>query len=201
MSKSVTKKHLAYCFNTLEALISKTPLHSVPELENESSCGLFITFYTHGNEKRLRGCIGCFEGDGQPMARKLEKYTKYAAFEDRRFNQMSIKDLKEDLVVSINMLHSFEEASAWDDWEIGVHGTTIKINYGGRNYSSTFLPSVAKEHKMSKIQAIKQLADKAGYPGGAESVNDYFLSNVKVERYQSSTGDLWYGDYVKNYKN
>merc|ERR1711934_185629 len=201
MSKSVTKTHLAYCFNTLESLVlPKIQLIRSPQLEAESSCGLFITFYNNGTQKRLRGCIGCFEGNESNMAKSLEKYTKYASLHDSRFSKMSFEDLKEDLIVSINILHSFEDAETWDDWEIGVHGTTIHMEYGGKKYNSTFLPSVAKEHKMSKLQAIKQLADKAGYPGGGEAVNDYFLSKLRVERYQSSTADMWYGEYVKSFK-
>ena len=135
------------------------------------------------------------------MAKSLEKYTKYAALNDSRFNKMTFEDLREDLIVSVNMLHSFEDAEKWDDWEIGVHGTTIYMESGGKKYNSTFLPSVAKEHKMTKLQAVKQLTEKAGYPGGAEAVNEYFLSKLKVERYQSSTEDMWYGEYVKSFKN
>lgn len=162
---------------------------------------LFITIYTQGPQKNLRGCIGTFAPNNKTFAETIERYTKSAAFGDSRFAPLSQQEfLTSDVSISINVLHTFETASAWDDWEIGKHGTTLHFeDKYGKNQHSTFLPSVAVSHNFTKTQVIEQLRKKAG--GNAKYSGQEFYHNLKIERYQSSEMCMSYTDYLKSLPN
>ena len=96
---TITKKHLAYCFSTIiNSLKNKTkkPLPYPSGLENYQ-LPLFITwkFTSTGN---LRGCIGTpsltkgtFAKDD--LSKNMGKYAQMAAFEDSRFDPISLSEV------------------------------------------------------------------------------------------------------------
>ena len=193
---------LMYCYETLhhELEITKNPTRPAPDpslTQLPGNLPLFITIYTHGSQKRLRGCIGTFGPKFDNFAVCLQKYVHQAAFCDTRFAPLSAQELQsQDVTLSLNVLHSFENASRWDDWEIGTHGTTIYFeDASGRTRNATFLPSVAKDHGFSKEKAVDQLRKKAG--GNAKYQGQEFYEHVRVERYQSSARDLTYEEFLK----
>ena len=96
----------------------------------------------HDGESRLRGCIGNFSG--LPLHQGLREYALISALHDRRFSPITTKELPR-LSVSVSLLVDFEDASHWQDWEIGIHGVRIQFNKGTKRYDGTFLPEIALE--------------------------------------------------------
>ena len=187
------EKSLIYCYQVLQNLLKITSKKAIPDPSLSTIPGnipLFITIYTHGSEKRLRGCIGTFSPNNKTFSSCLEKYVHQAAFNDSRFSAFTANELlNNNVTLSLNVLHTFEKTDSWDDWEIGKHGTTIFFeDTNGYKRNATFLPAVAKEHKFSKEKAIEQLRRKAG--GTPKFSGDAFLENLKVERYQSSEDSM-----------
>jgi AMMECR1 domain-containing protein len=43
------------------------------------------------------------------------------------------------------VLHTFEKAKDWNDWEIGKHGISISFSVGKKRFHGTYLPYVASE--------------------------------------------------------
>lgn len=195
---------LLYCYEILHHQFNLTQNQPVPDqslTQIQGNVPLFITIYTHGSDKTLRGCIGTFAPNFRTFADALSKYVHQAAFCDSRFAPLSATELTNDNVtLSLNVLHTFENTRAWDDWEIGVHGTTIYFeDKNGRTKNATFLPSVAKSHNFSKLKAIEQLRRKAG--GNAKFSGDDFFRNLRVERYQSSESDMSYAEFLSRCRN
>lgn len=196
------KDALIYCFAALERQLGIRNQDPIPQNSISAMPGsipLFITLYTNGNQKKLRGCIGTFAPKYKSFPELLNRYVHSAAFKDSRFKPFHISELNENVSISVNCLHTFEQASKWDDWTIGVHGTTLKFqDWKGKWNSATFLPAVAVEHQMDKPEVIKRLTEKAG--GEEKYKGQEFLDNCVVERYQSLQDRMTYGEY-QNYLN
>nr|CCC95909.1 unnamed protein product [Trypanosoma congolense IL3000] len=124
----------------------------------------------------LRGCIGNFAAE--PLHKQLKDNAIAAAFQDTRFRPVTLKELP-SLTCSVSVLHSFEQAARWDEWEVGTHG--IRIRY--KSYSATYLPSVMPEQGWDHGQAIRSLLKKAGYLG---DVSEALLRELSVTRYRES---------------
>merc|ERR1712061_258906 len=188
---------LIYCFAALERQLGIRNQDPIPQASIANMPGnipLFITIYTNGNQKKLRGCIGTFAPNYNTFPELLNRYVQSAAFKDSRFKPFQISELNNDVSISLNCLHTFEQASRWDDWTIGTHGTTLKfLDWRGKWNSATFLPAVAVEHRMDKMVVIKRLTEKAG--GEEKYKGEEFLENCIVERYQSLQERMTYGQY------
>ncbi|CBH18430.1 uncharacterized protein, PH0010 family/AmmeMemoRadiSam system protein A, putative [Trypanosoma equiperdum] len=163
-----------YCCAVIHSKLrgEKTP-EPPASITNEPS-PIFVSLKTLDGD--LRGCIGNFSAE--PLHKQLRDYAVAAAFQDNRFPSVTLAELPM-LSCSVCLLHSFEKAHRWDDWEIGVHG--IRIRY--KNYSATYLPSVMPEQRWDHIQAIRSLMRKAGC---GEEVSDAILNELDVTRYQES---------------
>lgn len=140
--------------------------------------------------KELRGCIGNF--GNLELPKYVKEYAVIAAMEDPRFPPMSKKELekikkgKYGLECSVTVLHSFEDITKSPfDWEVGVHGIRLKFEFKNRQYSSTFLPEVAKEQKWNQQETFDALISKAGVKGTFGSSQ---VDVVLVERYQGVKG-------------
>jgi AMME syndrome candidate gene 1 protein len=96
----------------------------------------------------------------------------------------------------VSLLHSFERGSAWDDWEIGVHGITIEFAdpLTSSRRSATFLPEVPAHESWDKEETLHHLVRKAGYHVGATSA---LRRSIKLTRYRSTTYTLTYDEYRK----
>ncbi|PHJ16084.1 duf51 family protein [Cystoisospora suis] len=141
----------------------------------------------------LRGCIGSLS----PIpVLEIGDYVLTSALRDRRFKPITLREVPH-LKCHVSLLHSYETVEDPLDWEIGVHGTTIKFTDDtGRRYSATYLPEIAKELGMTKHEALASLVKKAGYHG---AFTDDLLSQISLTRYQSSQARLDYEKYVKVY--
>lgn len=95
----------------------------------------------------------------------------------------------------MSLLVDYQKASAWDDWDIGIHGIIIDFRYGGEAYSATYLPEVAEEQGWNHRQAVESLVRKAGVHQ-SPCPNEVW-SSISVTRYRSSKAAMTYAEYKK----
>ena len=163
ISEKGKKTLLDVARKSVEAAIrgEKAPHFDVDEPELQRPGGAFVTL-KNGDE--LRGCIGRFVSD-EPIHELIAEMAVAAATQDYRFaaNPITAKELPE-LTIDISALSPMQRIENPLDIELGVHG--IYIRRGNR--SGTYLPQVATEHKMSKIEFLSSCcAHKAGLPPDA----------------------------------
>lgn len=103
---------------------------------------MFVTWKTK-NDNQLRGCVGTTNPVN--LLEGLRKYSILSALQDGRFEPIKSIEL-ENLICSISLLTDFEKCSSCDDWNIGIHGVSIKFQSSNRTYHSLFLPEVMIEH-------------------------------------------------------
>ncbi|KAH8603390.1 putative AMMECR1 [Trypanosoma vivax] len=163
-----------YCCAVIHSrLRGERPPEPPADIPNDP-CPIFVTLkYLTGE---LRGCIGSFAAE--PLHEQLKNYAIASAFQDSRFRPVALGELH-SLSCSVCLLHTFEKASSWKDWQIGTHG--IRIRY--KSYSATYLPSVMPEQGWDHFQALESLLRKAGYTG---QVTETVLNDLTLTRYQES---------------
>ena len=194
---SAQPHHVYLCFHTLAShlLASDDRAESfdfATLLARESfpHCPLFVTFNARVNPSRkpeLRGCIGTFQA--QELFNGLQTYALTAALRDSRFPPIGAHEL-ERLECSVSLLHGFEDAARWDDWEVGVHGISVRFGLGGDVYSATFLPEVAEEQGWGVAETVRHLIRKAGCfieEGGGGGGGD----EEEEEEEEGDDGDVW----------
>lgn len=115
-----------------------------------------------------------------------------SALRDPRFPPISKSEIPH-LICGVSLLTQFEEATAWNDWQVGLHGIILKFAVNGRSYSGTYLPDVASEQGWDHVQTVHSLARKAGYRG---DVTESMLEQMVVTRYQSEKVKLSFEEYV-----
>lgn len=147
-------------------------------------------------EYDLRGCIGTLAP--RRLKKALSEFALSSAFKDRRFNPISLHELRE-LRVGVSLLVKYEECKNCFDWKVGVHGIIIKFEVRERDnsfdehYSATYLPEVAREQRWNQEDAVISLIRKAGYHG---SITEKLFARIECTRYQSSKFRATYQDYV-----
>merc|ERR1711933_376542 len=163
---------------------------------------VFVTWYKRSIKKKydeLRGCLGTFSQE-LPIGIGLKKYSIMSALNDKRFDPISISEIG-SLKCSISLLHSFNRAKSWNDWELEKHGITIHFTDSSsskKQYNATYLPEVPGQQKWNKLVTIENLVNKAGFNGNASKVK-----NLSVTRYESCKYTMsWkeYLNYSKLYK-
>lgn len=103
------------------------------------------------------------------------------------------------MTVSISLLKDFEWCSHWKDWEIGQHGVEmLYIDETGNEYSSTFLPEVAKEQNWDHRITILELLKKSGYRRSGN--NEELFNKIRLKRYSSEKISASYQAYKSNAK-
>lgn len=130
-----------------------------PEIPGEKQFrqlrGVFVTLTKN---KELRGCIG-FPEAIMPLNEATIKAAKSAAFSDPRFSQLQENELK-DIKIEISILTPKSKCKP-SEVKIGEDG--LICNYVG--LSGLLLPQVAVEHKMSRLEFLECVCQKAGLPG------------------------------------
>jgi len=132
--------------------------------------GVFVTLTEKGE---LRGCIG-FPYPTLPVAEAVYEAAKRAAFSDTRFSPVEKEDL-EKIKIEISILTQPEEVKKVDEIKVGEDG--LIGEYLG--YSGLLLPQVAVEYKMSRIDFLEAICDKAGL-----SRNSWQNKNFKLKKFQ-----------------
>lgn len=116
--------------------------------------GVFVTL-TKNNE--LRGCIG-FPYPIKSIGEAVYLAAKEAAFSDPRFLQLQKSEL-DKIKIEISILTQPVETKP-EEIKIGRDG--LMCSYVG--YSGLLLPQVATENKMSKLEFLEAICQKAGLP-------------------------------------
>ena len=140
--------------------------------------GVFVTLTKKG---KLRGCIG-FPYPTLPISNAIIEAAKSAAFLDSRFNNIKEEELKE-IKIEISVLTSPQPCNA-KDIQVGKDG--IMCNYIG--YSGLLLPQVAIEYKMSRIQFLESLAEKAGLPKDTWQNKNFKLYKFQCQIFSEMSG-------------
>lgn len=116
--------------------------------------GIFVTLTKN---KELRGCIG-FPLPIKPISQAVYEAAKLAAFSDPRFSPVSENEI-EKLKIEISILTNPVETPP-EKIKVGRDG--LIASYMG--YSGLLLPQVALEFKMSRLEFLEAVCQKAGLP-------------------------------------
>lgn len=139
-----------------------------PEIEGEA--GVFVTLKKH---EKLRGCIGIIKPS------KISKNLKLAAIStlsDSRFEKVTHDEMK-DIKIEISLLTPPELVKNPErKIEIGKHGIIIKQ---GLN-SGLLLPQVAIEWKMSIIEFLEAVSEKAGLNKNAWKTSQIWKFSAQI---------------------
>lgn len=192
-------EHCLHCFDALVHSLTDKGVQPIPHPPFEDvSCPLFVTWnkaQAPRGSLRLRGCIGTLEP--RRLHTAVRDYALTSALRDRRFDPVTMLELPH-LHCTVSLLHSFEEAAAWDDWKVGVHGIIVAFTdpASGARRSSTFLPEVARAERWDRGATLDAAVRKAGCSGAA-TVGGIARAALRVTRYQSTTCTLGYDEYAR----
>ncbi|MBP1710405.1 MAG: hypothetical protein H6Q49_607 [Deltaproteobacteria bacterium] len=120
--------------------------------------GVFVTLRKKGD---LRGCIGRMIAD-EPLAKLVGVMSLQAAFNDKRFTQLTADELK-DIEIEISVLTPMKQVAGADDIVVGRDGVLLSKD----GYSAVFLPQVAAEQGWNREQMLDHLCLKAGLTAGS----------------------------------
>jgi len=150
---------LDFARKVLEVQFSGEEIKVPDKLHFRQARGVFVTLT---KKSKLRGCVG-FPHASYSLGDAIKQSVKAAAFEDFRFPPVIGEEVK-NLKIEISVLTEPYEIEKSDDWvkkiEIGKDGLICK--YLG--YSGLLLPQVATENKMSKLEFLEAVCQKAGIP-------------------------------------
>jgi uncharacterized protein (TIGR00296 family) len=192
MNQDLTKEDFnllpCYCFDIIISFLKDTVSdNSFPSKFRNKEYPLFVT-WTSGRNKELRGCLGTFESEC--LEDNLTKFALFSAFKDSRFSPIGIKDILK-LDCGVSLLINFEIANDVYDWQIGIHGIIIDLDYKGFKYHATFLPEIPFERNWDKSTTILLLLRKSGYYGSL-----YVIENqIKLTRFNSIKSNVSYLEY------
>ncbi len=129
-----------------------------PQLENKELMkdrGAFVTLKINDS---LRGCVGRIEPPGQALGQTVRDMAMAAAFEDFRFQPVSLEEYKK-LEIEISILSKFEEIDDWKNIKLGEHGVIVEKG----SQTGVFLPQVAVETGWTLEEFLSELCEqKAG---------------------------------------
>jgi uncharacterized protein (TIGR00296 family) len=182
-----------YCFNTIISFLTDSESVSFPKKFKNKQYPLFVT-WTSGKSKELRGCLGTFENDN--LEDNLTKFALFSAFKDTRFTPIDIKEIIR-LNCGVSLLINFEKVNNAYDWEIGIHGIIIDLEYNNRKHHATFLPEIPLERKWDKSTTLVLLLRKSGYYGSLNAIEN----QIKLTRFKSIKTNLSYLEYKTIKKN
>ncbi|RLC08035.1 MAG: TIGR00296 family protein [Deltaproteobacteria bacterium] len=132
-----------------------------PALQNNQ--GAFVTLKKKG---QLRGCIGHLAED-LPLCHVVGTMALQAAFNDRRFTPLTLKEFPE-IEIEISVLTPSRRVSRAEDILVGRDGVILRK--GGR--SAVFLPQVAPEQGWNREQMLAHLSRKAGLSSDGWKADD-----------------------------
>jgi AmmeMemoRadiSam system protein A len=105
----------------------------------------------------------------RPLAELVGAVALESAFEDPRFNPVTLRELP-DLEVEISVLTPMQRVAGAGDIVVGRDG--VLLQKGGR--SAVFLPQVATEQGWTRDEMLDHLSMKAGLPADAWRDNTAF---------------------------
>lgn len=138
-------------------------INRTPSESRISGEGVFVSLHKSG---RLRGCIGCLEGQDS-LEELVYRYARIAAFQDNRFPPLQEEELPQ-IDIEITLLSPFQEVKNLEEIIIGTHGLYLVKGY----YSGLFLPQVPVEQHWNLEEYLQNLCIKAGLPQGSWTSED-----------------------------
>jgi len=189
-----------FCFEVLSAHLHHQPPPPFPACADPSfRAPLFVTWLKRrrdnnglSSEAQLRGCIGCLE----PVVLRpgLSEYALRSSMQDRRFAPVCLDEVS-SLTCKLSILHQFEPCAHAYDWQVGLHGVLINFTDAQhKQFTATYLPEVAQEHRMSRETAIRELVIKSGYAGPCDQA---LVNRLQVTRYQTLNDSVGYWDFLR----
>jgi len=159
LTSSDKKALLAFARETLSRifLTDTTPLARGFNSTLQQQRGAFVTLRKKGE---LRGCVGRMIGD-EPLVKIVGVMSIQAAFNDRRFNQLTADELN-DTEIEISVLTPMKKVSGAGDIVVGRDGVLL----GKDGHHAVFLPQVATEQKWNREEMLDNLCLKAGLTAG-----------------------------------
>ncbi len=154
------KALLAFARKTISGIFATTtvPLARGFDARLQQPSGVFVTLRKKGD---LRGCIGRMVSD-EPLVRLVGIMSLQAAFNDRRFTQLTADELK-DIEIEISVLTPMKRVAGADDIVVGRDGVLLTKD----DHSAVFLPQVATEQGWNREQMLDHLCLKAGLTAGS----------------------------------
>lgn len=154
------KALLAFARKTISGIFATTtvPLARGFDARLQQPRGVFVTLRKKGD---LRGCIGRMVSD-EPLVRLVGIMSLQAAFNDRRFTQLTADELK-DIEIEISVLTPMKRVAGADDIVVGRDGVLLTKD----DHSAVFLPQVATEQGWNREQMLDHLCLKAGLTAGS----------------------------------
>jgi len=154
------KALLAFARKTLSGIFATTtvPLARGFDARLQQPRGVFITLRKKGD---LRGCIGRMVAD-EPLVKLVGIMSLQAAFNDRRFPQLTADELK-DIEIEISVLTPMKQVAGADKIVVGRDGVLLTKD----DHSAVFLPQVATEQGWNREQMLDHLCLKAGLTTGS----------------------------------
>ena len=116
--------------------------------------GVFVTLTKSGE---LRGCVG-FPMPIKPISKAVYEAAKLAASADLRFTSLEQNEI-DKIKIEISILTNPTECKP-EQVRVGKDG--LIASYVG--YSGLLLPQVAVEYKMSRLEFLEAVCQKAGLP-------------------------------------
>ena len=107
---------------------------------------MFVTWKTE-KDHVLRGCIGTTRPVN--LVEGLKDYALRSALNDHRFDPVRADELP-GLVCTVSLLVDFEACSDYEDWTIGNHGVSMRLDDSDGSFHALFLPEVMIEHSKSQ---------------------------------------------------
>ncbi len=160
LTPSDKKAMLTFARKTISRILTTgtVPLARGFEARLQQPRGVFVTLRKKGD---LRGCIGRMIAD-EPLARLVGVMSLQAAFNDKRFPQLTADELK-DIEIEISVLTPMKQVAGADDIVVGRDGVLLAKD----GYSAVFLPQVATEQGWNREQMLDHLCLKAGLTVGS----------------------------------
>lgn len=152
------------------------PQMDMPNIFSEK-LGIFVTLSINSN---LRGCIG-YPEPYMPLIEGLLDVSISAAFDDPRFNPISLKEFeKTKIEISVLTKPQLIKVNNYEDYlsliKIGRDGLIIENSY----HRGLLLPQVPIEQKWDTLTYLENLCYKAGLP--YQSWKD---NNTKIYSFQA----------------
>ena len=140
--------------NTIKKrLLPNTDSISIDKSKLDQSLGAFVSLHI---DKDLKGCIGYIVGF-QPLHKTIEELAIAAAFNDTRFNPLSVDEL-DKVDIEISILSEPSEIKDISQIVVGKHGLIISSGA----YRGLLLPQVAVEQGWDKEEFFYHACLKAG---------------------------------------
>ncbi|KAH7713143.1 AMMECR1 domain containing protein [Aphelenchoides avenae] len=196
-----TKVMAAYCFDVILADLEKKDIPRCPLSIQNDHVPLVITWknlsqeYIESNPPPPvgnRGSSGIFTP--VPLHDALPKYALLSAFEDPRFDPVTIEEVPQ-LHCSLSIINNIQPISDYHDWTIGRHGLHVYYEVAGEKHSAYYLPEVPREKEWTKQMTIDNLIYKSGFDG--EVVSEQDRKKVHYERYEADHIQLSYEEYYE----